>query len=169
MSELLVVIDAIHGDIKITVDVDDKESILEFKWCAFDDEGDSVGFLTSFTQVPILVTELAAEQLIRVIVANLVKTSGLKPGELTIINHMGEHIPDVQFLPPTFSGDETELLIFITRQDSLVRLFSFYEEHGNLDSELIDTANNEGIVDDLLNLVHLRGSGIFLTASKPNQ
>lgn len=169
MSSLVVVIDAIHGEVKITAGSGDQKHLFEFKWCSLDDEGYTTGFLTSFSQVPVRLTEVAAEQFLRVIVAGLIQRFALKPGALTIINHMGETIPDVQFLPPTFDGDEQDVIMFVAHQDSLVRLYSMYEEQGELESELLSMAEREGIVDDFLNLVHLRGSGIFMAVSQPNQ
>lgn len=166
MAKITTTIDGIHGMVKIVVvDADEKET-LELKWCIFDE---STGFLTSFSQGPIIVTELAAEHLIRLILSSLVRAFEIKQGDLTIINHMGEHLPDVQFLPPTFKGNEADITMFVAKQASVLRVFNMYEQNGVLDEEVIDLAKEEGIVDDFLSLVQVRASGIFLAVSKPSQ
>lgn len=109
-----------------------------------------------------MVTEVAAEHFIRMVISSLVKAFQIQPGDLTIINHIGERIPDVQFLPPTFKGNEAEVSMLVIQQNSLLRLHSMYEESGVLDSDLIECAESEGIVDDFLSLVQVRASGIFL-------
>ncbi len=168
MTKIVTTIDGIHGDVKIAIDEGKEKQTMDLRWCQFDDDG-STGFLTSFAQAPIVVTEVAAEHFIRMVVNGLVRTFQIKPGDLTIINHMGEHIPDVQFLPPTFKGNEAEITMLITQQDSLLKLHSIYEESGVLNSNIIDMAEAEGIIDDFLSLVQIRASGIFLAVKKPSQ
>jgi len=170
MTKIVTTIDGIHGDIKIAIDEGKDKQTMEFRWCKFDDDNDgSTGFLTSFAQAPIVVTEIAAEHFIRMMLNALVRAFQLKPGDLTIINHMGEHIPDVQFLPPTFKGNEAEISMMVAQQDALLKLHSMYEEVGVLNSDIIDMAKTEGIVDDFLSLVQVRASGIFLAVKKPSQ
>lgn len=162
MTKITATVDGIHGNIQIVInDGKDKQKI-DFRWCVFDDDG-STGFLTSFVEAPIIVTEIAAEHLIRLVLSGLVKTFKLKPGDLTIINHVGESIPDVQFLPPTFKGNEADIAILVAQQNSLLRLHTMYEESGVLDSELLNYAESEGVVDDFLSLVQARVSGVFST------
>lgn len=170
MTKIVTTIDGIHGNIKITIDEGDAKQTMDLRWCVFDDDDDeSTGFLTSFIETPILVTEVAAEHFLRMVVSSLVKTFQLKPGDLTIINHEGEQIPDVQFLPPTFKGNEADISMLVAQQNSLLRLHTAYEEVGVLDSGIIECAELEGIVDDFLSLVQLRASGIFLAVKKPSQ
>lgn len=168
MTEIITTIDGIHGDVKIAIDEGKDKQTMELRWCVFDEDG-STGFLTSFAQAPILVTEVAAEHLIRMVISGLVRTFKIKPGDLTIINHMGEHIPDVQFLPPTFKGNEADITLLVAQQHSLLRIHSMYEETGILNSTLIELARDEGVVDDFLSLVQVRASGIFLAVKKPSQ
>lgn len=168
MAKIVTTIDAIHGDIKITIDEGKDNQTMEFRWCKFDDDG-STGFLTSFAQGPIVVTEVAAEHFIRMVLNGLVRTFEIKPGDLKIINYMGEHIPDVQFLPPTFKGNEAEITMITVQQDALLKLHSMYEETGILSADVIEMAESEGIVDDFLSLVQVRASGIFLAVKKPSQ
>ncbi len=168
MTKIITTIDGIHGDIKIVISDDDNQQKIDLRWCVFDDDG-STGFMTSFTQGPVRVTEVAAEHFIRMVVAGLVKALKIKPGDLTIINHVGEHIPDVQFLPPTFQGNEADIALLITQQSSLLRLYSMYEESGILDADLMECAELEGIVEDFWSLVQTRASGIFLAIKPVNQ
>ncbi len=165
MTKIIATIDGIRGDIQIIISDDKDKQQMSLRWCVFDDDG-STGFLTSFVEAPVIVTCVAAEHFIRMIISGLVKTLQIKPGDLTIINHLGEHIPDVQFLPPTFQGNEADIALLVTQQSSLLRLHSMYEETGVLDSELMDYAESEGIVDDFLSLVQVRASGIFLAIKK---
>jgi len=168
MTKIVTTIDGIHGDIKIAIDEGKDKQTMEFRWCVFEDD-ESTGFLTSFAQAPIIVTEVAAEHFIRMVLNGLVRTFQVKPGDLTIINHMGEHIPDVQFCPPTFKGNEAEITMLVAQQDALLKLHSMYEETGVLNASIIDLAESEGIIDDFLSLVQVRASGIFLAVKKPSQ
>lgn len=162
MAKIVTTIDGIHGNIKIVIEEDNNKRMMDFKWCVFDKDR-STGFLASIVESPILVTEVAAEHFIRMILNSLVKTFKIKPGHLTIINHMGEHIPDIQFLPPTFQGNEDETMELVSKQDSLLKLYTVYEETGILNSDLLDLADGEGIIDDFLSLVQIRATGVFLT------
>ncbi len=168
MTKIVTTLDGIHGDVKITIEDGDEVQKLEMKWCVFDEDG-STGFIVSFCETPVMVTDLAAEQFIRIVVSNLVRTLGVKPGDLSIINHIGEHIPDIQFLPPTLDGNDNEIVMFIAQQDGLMKLYAMYEEVGILNSELINIAEAEGVVDDFLSLVHIRGNNVFSVVSKPSQ
>jgi len=168
MAHITTTIDSIRGIIKILLDDGQEKQTIELKWCEFDDIG-SVGFWTSFSQVPILLTEVAAEQFIRIMLSQLVVSFEIQPGDLTIINHLGESIQDVQFLPPTFIGTEGELLQFITKQDSLRRIFSAYEQTNKLNSEIINLCDYDDVVDDFLSLIQARTSGSFISVNKPNQ
>jgi hypothetical protein len=141
MAKIVTTIDGIRGDIKIAIEDGKAQQTLELKWCVFD-SGGLKGFIASFAQTPIIVTEVAAEHFIRIVIASLVRTFDLETGDLTILNHLGEYLPDVQFLPPTFEGNE---------------------------SDIINMAQDEGVVDDLLSLVQTRASGVFLTVRKPSQ
>lgn len=116
-----------------------------------------------------MVTEVAAEHFIRMVISGLVRAFKIQPGDLTIINHMGERIPDVQFLPPTFKGNEADISLLVMQQNSLLQLHSVYEKSGVLDSDLMECVELEGIVDDFLSLVQVRASGVFLAVNKPSQ
>lgn len=169
MAKITTTIDGIHGTVKIAIVDEDEKQVIELKWCVFDEEEGSTGFLTSFCAGPILVTELAGEHFLRLVVSSLVRTFEVKPGDLTIINHMGENLPDVQFLPPTFKGNESDIITFVAQQGSLLKLYNMYEEHGMLDGGLVGLAEEDGIVDDFLSLVQVRASGVFLAVRKPSQ
>ena len=167
MAKITATIDGIHGDVKIAI-VDDEKQTMDMRWCIFDDNR-STGFVTSFSEGSIMVTEVAAEHFIRMVLSSLVRTFEVKPGDLTIINHMGESIPDVQFLPPTFKGNEADITMFAAQQAALLNIHTMYEEAGVLNGELVGLAEEEGVVDDFLSLVQVRASGIFLAVRKPSQ
>jgi len=169
MTKIVATIDGIRGEIKIAIDDGEASHNIDLRWCVFDEEDGSTGFLTSFAKAPVIVTEIAAEHFVRMVLSGLVRAFQIQPGDLTIINHVGEHIPDVQFLPPSFTGNEADITAFVLQQNSLLRLHSLYEESGVLDSGIIDCAQMEGIVDDFLSLVQVRASGIFLAVKKPSQ
>lgn len=168
MAHITTIIDSIRGIVKITLDDSQEKQTIELKWCEFDEAG-SVGFWTSFVQTPILITETAAEQFIRIVLSGLVVNFNIQPGDLTILNHLGESIQDIQFLPPTFTGTEGELLQFIARQDSLRRIFAAYEQTNKLNSEILTLCEYDDVVDDFLSLIQVRASGIFIPIKKPNQ
>lgn len=164
MGTISVAINDIEGKVKITIE-DGEKKTLELKWCLFDDKG-STGFLASFIQRPVLVTEVAAEQFLRMVVRVLLQTFQIQPGDLSIINYLGETLPDVEFLPPTFQGDETDLAILVHQQDSLLKICSIYEETATLDSGLIQLANDEDVLDDFLSLVQIQASNILVEVNK---
>ena len=83
MAKITTTIDGIHGNVKIVIVDKDEKQTMELRWCIFD-ENRSTGFVTSFSEGPVMVTELAAEQFIRTITASLVRTFEVKPGDLTI-------------------------------------------------------------------------------------
>lgn len=168
MAKITTTIDGIHGTVKIVIVDKDKKQTMDFSWCIFD-ENRSTGFMTSFSEGPVMVTELAAEQFIRTVTASLVRTFEVKPGDLTIINHTGESLSDVQFLPPTLKGNEADITMFVSQQTALLNVYSMYDEAGVLNAEIIQIAEDEGIVDDFLSLVQIRASGIFLAVRKPSQ
>lgn len=168
MTNIVITIDGIHGDVKIVIEDGDEVRKLDLKWCTFDDQ-ESTGFVTSFSDTPVMLTEIAAEQFLRIVISNLVRTLGVKPGDLTIINHIGDKIPDVQFLPPTFDGNDNDVVMFIAQQDGLMKLYAMYEETQALNCDLLDIASAEGVVDDFLSLVHMKGSNIFSVVNKPSQ
>lgn len=166
MARIITTIDGIHGTIKIQVDEKKERQILELKWCCFDDENNILGFMASFTSEPVLVTELAAEQFVRMVLAGLVSTLELKPCHLKIINHLGEEMSDVQFLPPTFEGNEGDILHLVARQDSLRKIFNTYEQTGALSSECIEVCQQEDVLEDFLSLVQIKASGLSLALRK---
>ena len=168
MAKITTTIDGIHGTVKIAIVDGDEKQAMDLRWCIFD-ENRSTGFVTSFSEGPLMVTELAAEQFIRIVIASLVSTFEVKPGDLTIINHVGESLPDVQFLPPTFKGNEADITLFVAQQGSLLNVYNLYDDAGVLNAEIIDIAESEGVVDDFLSLVQIRASGIFLAVRKPSQ
>ncbi len=72
-------------------------------------------------------------------------------------------------MPPTFIGTEGELLQFITKQDSLRRIFAAYEQTNKLNNEILTLCEYDDVVDDFLSLIQVRASGIFIPIKKPNQ
>lgn len=164
MTKIVAAINGVNGTVKITIK--DGKSIrdMDFRWCIFD-EDDSTGFMTSFIKQPVKVTYVAAEHFIRMVLSGLVRGFHIEKEDLTIINHLGERISDVQFLPPTFQGNEADIMTLVAQQESLLKLYALYEECGALDEQLMELAAEEGIVDDFLSLVHMRASGIFLTGN----
>lgn len=168
MTQLVTTIDGIHGIVKIQVDDKKERQTLDLRWCCFDDEQNLVGFLASFTSSPIIVTELAAEQFIRMVLSGLVQTLDIKPNQIKILNHLGEELPDVQFLPPTFEGNEGDILHLVTGQDSLRKIFGIYEKTGSLSEECIMACQQEDILEDFLSLVQVKATGLSLALRKTN-
>jgi len=167
MTKITTTINGIDGIIRIDILNGEEDHSIDLTWCVFD-QG-STGFITSFAQMPIQVTDIAAEHFVRMLLSSLVQSFEIKPGDLAIINHIGEQLSDVQFLPPTFEGNEVEIVEFVAAQDRLLKLHSLYEQSGSLDSTIIEMADAGGIVDDFLSLVNIRASGIFLAVKKSSQ
>lgn len=169
MVQLSTAIDGIRGTIRITIDANngDKQQ-LDFRWCKFDESGSKTGFVLSFSDHPIFVTERAAEHFIRTIVASLAVNLEIAPGTITITNHLGDSLNDIQFLPPTFEGNEMDISNFVAAQDSIKQMYSAYEQIGDLSSDFLEACADEGILDDILSLVQIRASGFVLSVRKPN-
>lgn len=169
MTNIVTTIDGIHGVIKIQIDHEQERQTLELKWCVFDQEEDGlVGFMASFTDLPILVTEIAAEQFVRMVLANVARSLDIQTGQLKILNHLGEEMQDIEFLPPTFEGSEAEILYLIAKQDSLRKIFYAYERSGDLSEDTILACQQEDILDDFLSLVQVKASGLVLALRQPN-
>jgi hypothetical protein len=166
MTHIIVTIDGLHGTVKIDIDNDGDRQTFNLNWCSFDDDNMRTGFLASFTDSPIFLTEVAAEQFLRMIIAAIIRSMDVKPGQLEIFNHLGERISDVQFLPPTFDGNEADLVHFVAAQDSLREIFSIYEQTDDLSRHAIKACESEGILDDFLCLVQIRASGLQLAVRK---
>ena len=166
MTRIVTTIDGIHGTVKIQVDDDKERQILDLKWCCFNEDEGTTGFMASFTPSPIIVTEVAAEQFLRMVLSGLIQTLNIKPGHMKIINHLGEDIPDVQFLPPTFEGSEGDILHLVGKHDSLRKIFNTYEHTGELSAECIEVCQQEDILEDFLSLVQVKASGLSLALRK---
>jgi hypothetical protein len=167
MAELTVTLDGVRGDIKMMLTTPEGPQILKFKWYKADDE--STGFLCNVTQSPIPVTELAAEMMLRLIVASLIKMVGVDAGGLKVFNHLGEQLEDIEFMPPTFDGKEADIQRFVARQDSLKNLYSSYEEGQQLDSELLAACEQTDVLDDFLSLIQFQLTKIVFTFSTPKE
>lgn len=168
MAQLTATIDGIHGTVKILIEGEQGErQQLDFNWCKFDDEGTRTGFMSSASETPIVVTELAAEQFIRIVFTSLIRSLSLSIHEVSIINHLGEKLQDVEFLPPTFEGNEADIIEFVALQDSIKRLFAAYEQTGDLSTDFIEVCSGEGILEDILSLVQIKASGFTLAVRKP--
>lgn len=168
MTHITATIDGLHGAVKIDIDGDGDRQTLTLNWCSFDDDNMRTGFLASFTDSPIFLTEVAAEQFLRMILAALIRSLDVQPGCVDILNHLGERISDVEFLPPTFDGNEADLVHFVAAQDSLREIFSIYEQTDDLSTGAVRACQSEGILDDFLCLVQIRASGLQLAVRKPN-
>lgn len=168
MARLTVTLDGIHGTVKLLIEggQGDRQQ-LELKWCKFDDEGYRTGFMASFMDHPIVVTERAAEQFLRTIVTSLMGSLDISPSDISIVNHLGERLHDIEFLPPTFEGNEVDILEFVALQDSIKKMYAVYEQTGDLSSEYVEACADEGILDDILSLVQIRASGFVLSVRKP--
>lgn len=168
MTDITVSIDAVRGVVTINLATGTKKDALTMRWCKFSDDG-STGFMTSFTSGPLLVTEVAAEHLVRIILGIIIgkMESESQDVDLSIYNHLGEELPDIDFLPPTVESNELETLNFVAQQDRLTRIFSLYEESGMLNTDCIAACQEEGILEDFLCLVQLKASGLTFEIQRP--
>ena len=167
MAELTVTLDGVRGDVKMNLTTPEGQQILKFRWYKTEDE--STGFISNVTQSPIPVTETAAELMIKLIVASLIKTMDVTPGSLKIFNHLGEQLDDIEFMPPTFDGKENDIQRFVARQDSLKNLYSSYEEEQQLNAELISACEHTDVLEDFLSLVQFQLQKIVFTFSTPKE
>lgn len=167
MTELTVTLDGIKGEVKMVVLKSDVQQTIKLKWYMADDE--STGFITNVTQGPIPVTELAAEIMIRIIIASIIKVFLIQPGTVSIFNHLGEQLDDIEFMPPTFDGKEAEIQKFVAKQDSLKNLYSSYEDGYQIDSELLSACDQADVLDDFLSLVQFQLSRVAFTFSTPKE
>ena len=167
MAELTVTLDGVHGDVKMNLTTPNGVQNLKFRWYKADDE--STGFVSNVTQSPIPVTELAAEMMLKLIVASLIKVMDVTPGSLKVFNHLGEQLDDIEFMPPTFDGKESEIQKFVAQQDSLKNLYSAYEEGQQLNAELLAACEQSDVLDDFLSLVRFQLTKVVFTFSTPKE
>jgi len=167
MAELTVTLDGVHGDVKMNLTTPNGVQNLRFRWYKADDE--STGFTSNVTQSPIPVTELAAEMMLKLIVASLIKVMDVTPGSLKVFNHLGEQLDDIEFMPPTFDGKEAEIQKFVAQQDSLKNLYSAYEEEQQLNSGLLSACEQADVLDDFLSLVQFQLTKVVFTFSTPKE
>lgn len=168
MTELIVTVDGVRGDVKIILtDPNNNQQTIKLRWYKADD--DSTGFITNVTQNPIPVTEVAAETMIKIILAGLMNVFTIQPGELKAFNHLGEQLKEIEFMPPTFDGKEADIQRFVARQDSLKNLYSSYEQERTLDRDLLDACQDADVLDDFLSLVQFQLSRVEFTFSNPKE
>ena len=167
MAELTVILDGVHGDVKMNLTTPNGVQNLKFRWYKTDDE--STGFTSNVTQSPIPVTELAAELMLKLIVASLIKVMDVTPGNLKVFNHLGEQLDDIEFMPPTFDGKESEIQKFVAQQDSLKNLYSAYEEGQQLNPELLAACEQSDVLEDFLSLVRFQLTKVVFTFSTPKE
>jgi len=167
MAELTVILDGVHGDVKMNLTTPNGVQNLKFRWYKTDDE--STGFTSNVTQSPIPVTELAAELMLKLIVASLIKVMDVTPGNLKVFNHLREQLDDIEFMPPTFDGKESEIQKFVAQQDSLKNLYSAYEEGQQLNPELLAACEQSDVLEDFLSLVRFQLTKVVFTFSTPKE
>lgn len=167
MNELTVTLDGVRGEVKMTIAQPDGQQILKFQWYKADDE--STGFISNVTKTPIPVTETAAEMMIKLIIAGLIKVLNIAPGTLKTFNHFGEQLDEIEFMPPTFDGKEADIQKFVARQDSLKNLYASYEEDNQLSSELLAACEQADVLDDFLSLVQFQLTKAVFTFSNPKE
>ncbi len=168
MTELTITLDGVTGVVKLLLSrPDNQPQSVKLRWYKADDE--STGFITDVTQGPIPVTELAAELMIKIITASMIKVFDVQPGCVKVFNHLGEQLDGIEFMPPTFDAKEAEIQKFVARQDSLKNLYSSYEEGYQLDSDLLSACEQAGVLDDFLSLVQFQLSRVAFTFSNPKE
>ena len=167
MAELTLTLDGIHGDVKFVISKDGESKALRFRWYKADDG--STGFISNLNATPIEVTELAAEMLIKLVAGSLVKTIDLPANSLKVFNHLGEQLDEIEFMPPTFDGKESDIQRFVAQQDSLRNLYLSYEEDRRLTSDLLAACEQSNVLDDFLSLVQVQLSSTVFTFSNTQE
>jgi hypothetical protein len=168
MTELTITLDGVRGDAKLLLTKPDGyQQLVKLRWYKTEDE--STGFITNVTEGPIPVTELAAEMMLKIITASMIKVFNVTPGEVKVFNHLGEQLDDIEFMPPTFDGKEAEIQRFVAKQDSLKNLYSSYEEDYQLNSDLLVACEDADVLEDFLSLVQFQLSRVSFTFSSPKE
>ena len=169
MTKLTVVIDGIHGTVRMTAQSEAYgRQQIDLRWCNFGGSPQRTGFMTSISDEPIFVTEVAAEQFIRMVlysIANALADSD--DFHIVIHNHMSESLRDIEFMPPTFEGGESDIDEFVSKQDAVKNLFAIYDETGALSTAFMDACAQEDVLEDMLCLLHVKASG-FSIPIKPS-
>lgn len=155
MAEITTNINGIDGTVRIDILDGHAKQCLELRWCRFNSSGDT-GFMTSFSDEPYVVTEVAAEQFLNILLASIVNALDVDSCKLTIKNHLGEDIDSVQFLPPTFVGNEGDIRMFVSRQDMLGKFWNMYQETNELSAEYLEHISEGGVLDDFLSLLQIK-------------
>jgi len=167
MAEMMIALDGVRGEVKLTITQQNDDRILKFKWYKTED-GDT-GFVSNVTQSPIPVTELAAEAMIKLVAVAMVKTFSLGPESIKVVNHLGDPLQEIEFMPPTFDGKEADIQKFVAKQDALKNLYLSYEEDYQLTSDLLAECESYDVLDDFLCLVQFQLSKVTFTLSNPKE
>jgi hypothetical protein len=163
MTDITLTLDGIHGEVKFVVTHKDETKNLRFRWYKADDG--STGFVSNINKNLIEVTELAAEMMIKIITASLIRSFEAIPGSVKVFNHLGEQLSEIEFMPPTFDGKESDIQKFVAQQDSLRNLYASYEDDHRLSSDLLAACEQSGVLDDFLSLIQFQLSNIAFTFS----
>ena len=170
MIEVVTNIDGPEGRVIINIRNNGQQhQQFSLNWCIFDEKENKTGFVSNFTNDPIFITELAAEHLLRMIVASIIVSLNVEDGCVSIFNHLGEKLDDIEFLPPTAELDEIEIEEFVVLQDNLLQRFSEYEMDEELTPKRIAECRADNVLEDFLSLVQIRVSGLQLSILKPKK
>jgi hypothetical protein len=164
MSEIVVTVDGVKGNVKFIIANDNKEQVLKFRWAISDEE--ETGFISNMNPRYIGVTEIAAEIMLNVILTSIAQALKVDNKHIKIFNHLGVQTQEIEFLPPTVDAKEVDLQRFVSLQDSLRNLYSSYEESQSLSSGLIQECEDSGVLEDFLSLVQFQLRKPVITLSK---
>jgi len=107
--------------------------------------------------------------MLKIIVAGVCRVLNVDPKSAKIFNHLGEQLNDIEFMPPTFNGKESDIQKFVAKQDSLKNLYLSYEEDHLLTTELLQACEQVDVLEDFLSLVQFQLTKVAFTFSNPKE
>lgn len=166
MTKLTVTLNGLTG--KVTINVaysDEKRDVFKLQW--FDtrtlSEDGTCGFLTSFSKEQMVMSDVASESFIRMLVERIMIALNLSNSDLDIVNHLGDWLEDIEFMPPTFSGNSCDVEEFVRKQNILQQIYNIYNQDKQLSSRVLEIAKAEDVFEDFISLVNVHAFGFELT------
>lgn len=160
MRTISVTLNGVSGLVTISITDDDAGvQTLTLQWGQL--PTNDFGFQTDFHPGFIRLTEPAAAIFLGSMVTILRSVLDVKDTDCTIINDRGEQLPEIQFLPPTFSGGSDDIEEFARSQEVLASAHHVFEASGRrLTEEFLTVCAEQEVLEDFLSLVESKLTGI---------
>jgi hypothetical protein len=167
MTKVTTTLNGLTGKVAISVAYPDdrRDDVVKLQWfdTRMSGHGGTCGFIASFSEERMVMSEVAAESFIRMLVEEIMKALKVDYSDLDIVNHLGDWLDDIEFMPPTFSGNSYDVEEFIRKQNILQQIYNIYNQDKQLSSRVLEIAKAEDVFEDFISLVNVHAFGFELT------